>query len=228
MENTQSVQQESSEVKESAPISDNNEPESKVNRVKNVAVYLFVHYPWLFLAGLLLMFLGGGAISIYSLGYVDESIKRKGSETTLQAEVIPPKAPVAENSNQNPIPLWMVAAIAFSCASGCLVILRVLNRPKQKQKVKKQVVNRHEIRLAQRRYQVIEARLPKRKTPARASNGARRTPIMAMPPQKPKPKPVVTVLPPEHNFEPNQKGKDSLADMMDIRKQTPLSSMLRK
>ncbi|MBV6626799.1 MAG: hypothetical protein KI793_28330 [Rivularia sp. (in: Bacteria)] len=227
MENTQSVQQESSEVKESAPISDSNEPESRVNRLKNVAVYLFMHYPWLFLAGLLLMFLGGGAISIYSLGYVDESIRRKGSETTLQAEVIPPKAPVEEKS-QNPIPLWMVAAIALSCASGCLVILRVLNRPKQKPKVKKQVVNRHEIRLAQRRYQAMEARLPKRKTPARTSNGPRRTPIMAMPPQKPKPKPVVTVLPPEHNFEPNQQDKDSLADIMDIRKQTPLSSMLRK
>ncbi|MEO1431385.1 MAG: hypothetical protein AAFS12_19210 [Cyanobacteria bacterium J06632_19] len=227
MENTQSVQQESSEVKESAPISDNNEPESKVNRVRYVAVYLFMHYPWLFLAGLLLMFLGGGAISIYSLGYVDESIKRKDSET-LQAEVIPPKAPVEEKSNQNPIPLWMVAAIALSCASGCLVILKVLNRPKQKQKVKKQVVNRQQIHLAQRRYQAVEARLPKRKAPARASNGARRTPIMAMPPQKPKPKPVVTVLPPDQNFEPNQKGKDSLADIMDIRKQTPLSSMLRK
>ena len=229
MQNTQSVQQESSEVKESVPISDKNEPASKINRFKNVAIYLFMHYPWLFLAGVLLMFLGGGALSIYSLGYVDEIEKRKDSET-LQAEVIPPKAPRHETEeNKNPIPLWMVAAIALSCASGCLVILKVLNRPKQKQKVKRQVVNRNEIRLAQRRFQVMEARLPKRKTPPRPP-GARRTPIMAMPPQKPKPKPVVTVLPPEHNFKPkpNQQNQDSLADVMDIRKQTSLSSMLRK
>jgi hypothetical protein len=227
MQNTQSVQQESSEVKESAPVSDNSEPASKINRFKNVAIYLFMHYPWLFLAGLLLMFLGGGALSIYSLGYVDESIKRKESET-LQTEVIPPQAPRHETEeSKNPIPLWMVAAIALSCASGCLVILRVLNRPKQKQKVKRQVVNRDEIRLAQRRFQVMEARLPKRKTPSRPP-GPRRTPIMAMPPQKSKPKPVVTVLPPEHNFKPNQKNEDSLADIMDIRKQTSLSSMLRK
>ncbi len=226
MENTQSVQQESSEVKESAPNSDINEPESKISRFKNVAIYLFIHYPWLFLAGVLLMFLGGGALSIYSLGYVDEGIKRKESET-LQAEVIPPKPPAQTQESKNPIPLWMVAAIALSCASGCLVILKVLNRPKQKQKVKRQVVNRDEIRLAQRRFQVMEARLPKRKTPPRPP-GARRTPIMAMPPQKPKPKPVVTVLPPEHNFKPNQENQDSLADVMDIRKQTSLSSMLRK
>ncbi|MEM6753989.1 MAG: hypothetical protein AAF630_13555 [Cyanobacteria bacterium P01_C01_bin.38] len=226
MQNTQSVQQESSEVKESSPISDQNEPAKKIYRFKNVAIYLFVHYPWLFLAGVLLMFLGGGALSIYSLGYVDESIKRKESET-LQAEVIPPKAPTETEESKNPIPLWMVAAIALSCASGCLVILKVLNRPKQKQKVKRQVVNRNEIRIAQRRFQVMEARLPKRKTPHRPP-GPRRTPIMAMPPQKPKPKPVVTVLPPEHNFKPNQENQDSLADVMDIRKQTTLSSMLRK
>ena len=106
MQNTQSVQQESSEVKESAPVSDNSEPKSKINRFKNLTIYLFTHYPWLFLAGLLLMFLGGGALSIYSLGYVDESLKRKESET-LQAEVIPPKAPDrTEESNKNPIPLW--------------------------------------------------------------------------------------------------------------------------
>ena len=228
MQNTQSVQQESSEVKESAPVSDNSEPASKINRFRNVAIYLFMHYPWLFLAGVLLMFLGGGALSIYSLGYVDESIKRKDSET-LQAEVIPPKAPAeTEESKKNPIPLWMVAAIALSCASGCLVILKVLNRPKQKQKIKRQVVNRDEIRLAQRRFQAMEARLPKRKAPPRPPGGPRRTPIMAMPPQKPQPKPVVTVLPPEQNFKPNQENQNSLADVMDIRKQTSLSSMLRK
>ncbi len=226
MQNTQSVQQESSEVKESAPVSDNSEPASKINRFRNVAIYLFMHYPWLFLAGVLLMFLGGGALSIYSLGYVDESIKRKDSET-LQAEVIPPQAPAGNEESKNPIPLWMVAAIALSCASGCLVILKVLNRPRKKQKVKRQVVNRDEIRLAQRRFQAMEARLPKRKAPARPP-GPRRTPIMAMPPQKPQPKPVVTVLPPEHNFKPNQQNQDSLADIMDIRKQTSLSSMLRK
>ena len=196
-------------------------------------IYFFMHYPWLFLAGLLLMFLGGGALSIYSLSYVDDEIKRKDLDLP-QPEVVPPNAPVkSAETDQNSIPLWMVAAIALSCASGCLIILKVLNRPKQKQKVRKQVVNRDEIRLAQRRYQAMEARLPKRK-PVRTSQ-SRRTPIMAMPPQKARPKPavtvlppVVTVLPPEHNSKPNQKNKDSLADIMDIRKQTSLSSMLRK
>ncbi|MEL6164747.1 MAG: hypothetical protein AAFY21_07240 [Cyanobacteria bacterium J06641_2] len=226
MENNQSVQQESSEVKESASIADSSEPKSKVNSFKNVLIYLFMHYPWLFLAGLLLMFLGGGALSIYSLSYVDDKIKRKDLDPP-QPEVVPPNVPAESAESNNPIPLWMVATIALSCASGCLIILKVLNRPKQKQKIKRQVVNRDEIRLAQRRYQAMEARLPKRKTPYRAPQ-PRRTPIMAMPPQKAKPKPVVTVLPPENEFKPNQENQDSLADIMDIRKQTSLSSMLRK
>ena len=226
MENNQSVQQESSEVKESAPIADSSEPKSKKYSFKNVVIYLFMHYPWLFLAGLLLMFLGGGALSIYSLSYVDDKIKSKDLDLP-QPEAVP-KAPVeSADAKSNPIPLWMVATIALSCASGCIVILKVLNRPKQKKKVKRQVVNRDEIRIAQRRYQAIEAHLPRRKTPARTPQ-SRRTPIMAMPPQKAKPKPVVTVLPPEQNFKPNQKNQDSLADIMDIRKQTSLSSMLRK
>ncbi|MEO1373432.1 MAG: hypothetical protein AAFW70_03715 [Cyanobacteria bacterium J06635_10] len=226
MENTQTVQQESSKVKESVPISENSESTNRVNSFKNVAIYLFINYPWLFLTGLLLMFLGGGALSIYSLGYVGESIKRKDSET-LQAEVIPPKSPAqTEESNENPIPLWMVAAIALSCASGCLIILRFINRPKLKQKIKKRIVNRNEIRLAQRHHQAMEARLPK-KTPVNVQR-SRKTRIMAVPPQKAKPKPVVTVLPPEQSFKPKQKNQDSLADVLDIRKQTSLSSMLRK
>jgi len=225
MENNQSVQQEPSEVKESAPIADSSEPKSKKYSFKNVVIYLFMHYPWLFLTGLLLMFLGGGALSIYSLSYVDDKMSK---DLDLPQPEAVPKAPVeSAEAKNNPIPLWMVAAIALSCASGCIVILKVLNRPKQKKKVKRQVVNRDEIRLAQRRYQAIEAHLPRRKTPARTPQ-SRRTPIMAMPPQKAKPKPVVTVLPPEQNFKPNQKNQDSLADIMDIRKQTSLSSMLRK
>jgi hypothetical protein len=187
-----------------------------------------VHYPWLFLTGSLLMFLGGGALSIYSLGYVDETIKDKEPET-LEASVVTPLKTSAETleNNENPIPLWMVAAIALSCASGCLVILRFINRPRQKPKVNKRVINRDEIRLAQGRFQAMEARLPKRKTPVYVSH-TRRVPIMAMPPQKPSPKPVVTVLPPEQSFKPNQNNQDSLADIMDIRKQNSLSSVLRK
>lgn len=228
MENTQSVQQEPSKVKESAPTSEDSESKNKINSFKNATIYLFVHYPWLFLAGSLFMFLGGGALSIYSLGYVDESIKRKESEI-LEAEIVPPLKASAQTleNNENPIPLWMVAAIALSCASGCLVILRFINHPRQKPKVNKRVINRDEIRDSQRRFQVMEARLPKRKAPVYVSH-KRRTPIMAMPPQKPKPKPVVTVLPPEQSFKPNQNNQDSLADIMDIRKQNSLSSVLRK
>ena len=51
-----------------------------------------------------------------------------------------------------------------------------------------------------------------------------RTPAVAMPG---KTKPVVTVLPPEQNRLRNQ-GKESLASILDIRKHTPLSSILRK
>ena len=215
MENTQSLQEQRSEPKAPTSVSENCKSQQKDSR--NL-IHVLVHHPWLLVIGLLAIFLGGGVLSLYSLGYVGFVQQAKPEEEVLQAEVVEPTN--TESETTNPISLWMVAAIALSCASGCLIIFRWLNRPAQHQKVRKQI-NRYQERLAKRRPPTAKSLPPKK-------------PQVFLPPQPQKPaltsaetKPVVTVLPPEQSFT-GGKSKESLASMLDIRKQTPLSAILRK
>ncbi|MBR8837237.1 MAG: hypothetical protein DSM106950_25335 [Stigonema ocellatum SAG 48.90 = DSM 106950] len=208
MENGQSVQEQPSQAK--APTSKPENSKSQQTGSSNVLTYLLGHHSWLFLIGLLAVFLGGAALSVYSLGYVGIVEQTKPEEEeALQAEVVPPTNTPSETAN--PIPLWMVGAIALSCASGCLIIFRFLKRPAPPQKVQKQI-NRQS-RLHRRRHQ----KLPSVPPQPQAS-------VIATSVEK---KPVVTVLPPEQSLT-GGKNQENLASMLDIRKQTSLSAILRK
>lgn len=222
MENNQSVQRTESQAK--APTSNDN-TKSKQTDSWSILIHLLLHHPWLFVVGLLGIFIGSSALSVYSLTHVDVGSMDNEEPETLPA-VPPPTNTTAQASN--PIPLWMVAAIALSCASGCLVIFRFLNRPAQYKKVQKRV-NRHQVRLAQRQVETVPTTEP---PPPQNSPvfvpPSQRTYVSAIPPQ---PKPVVTILPPQQRISLDSEkslGQKSLADMMDIRQQTPLSSILRK
>ncbi len=211
MENSQNVQQAPTQAQ--ALTADTVKSKSKSISSLNVLIHLLARYPWLLLVGLLGMFIGSATVAVYSLGYVGR-VEPEEPET-IQAEVAQPINTPPQTSN--PTPLWMVAAIALSCASGCLIIFRLLNRPTQRQKDQKH--NRYQARLGRRRHQKLEPPRPKN------------TPEFVPPPESqpvvPKTIPVVTVLPPEHSL-PFDKSKESLADMLDIRKQNSLSAILRK
>lgn len=214
MENSQSVQQQLSQSK--APIPESGKKVPGRTGSKNPLINLLVHHTWLFPAGLLLIFLGSSAAALYSLGYVGR-VQPEEAEIA-EAEIIKPiKAP---SNPINPTPLWMVAAIALSCGSGTLILFLLLNRPAQRQEARNHI-NRHQKRLAKRRSE-LEPR-PNKSVPAFVPSKPK-TPVVAMPVQT---KPVVTVLPPEQNVSPNQ-GKESLANMLDMRKHTPLSTIIRK
>ncbi len=216
MENSQSVQEPPSQVK--APTSKPENTQSQQTGSRNLLIHLLAHHPWLFVIGLLAVFLGGGVLSLYSLGYVG-FVEQTPPEEALEVEVV--QATNTPSETTNPIPLWMVAAIALSCATGCLIIFRCLKRPAQHQKVQKQR-NRYQTRLTKSRPQTTEL-LPSKKPPV----------LLPQQPQKPvmatsdETKPVVTVLPPEQSVT-GGKSKESLASMLDIRKQTSLSAILRK
>ncbi|MBG1259912.1 hypothetical protein F8S20_12695 [Nostoc sp. BAE] len=163
------------------------------------------------------MFVGGGAFALYSLG-------NAGQVTQEEPEKIPVivEEPInVPDLNSNPTPLWMVAAIVLSCGSGCLLIFRMLNRTKQPQKVQK-LVNRHQARLAQSNSQRLQPRLPK-KQPIFVPQ-QQLMPIMQMPL---KTKQLVTVLPAEHKHHLDTRT-ESLADLMDLRKDSSLSAILRQ
>ncbi|MFN6518977.1 MAG: hypothetical protein RMY29_031415 [Nostoc sp. CreGUA01] len=178
---------------------------------------MVVNHPWLLLTGSLAMFIGGGAFALYSLG-------NPGQVSSEEPEEIPAivEQPIyTPSENTNPTPLWMVAAIALSCGSGCWIIFRMLNRKTQPQKVPKQV-NRHHARMAEARYTRLEPRLPKNQpifVPQRQL-----VPVMHT---APKTKQLVTVLPPEHRHHLDTR-KESLADLMDLRKDSSLSAILRQ
>lgn len=214
MENNQNVQQEPTQAIALTADTVNNKPKSISSL--SVAMHLLARYPWLLLVGLLGMFLGSATLAVYSLGYAGR-VEPQEPEP-IKAEVAEPINTPSQSNNSTP--LWMVAAIALSCASGSYIIFRLLNRPTQRQKDHKRI-NRYEARLAQRQHQKLEPRPPKN------------PPVFVTPPQSipfvpaPTTKPLVTVLPPEHIL-PLDKSKESLADMMDIRKQSSLSAILRK
>lgn len=214
MENSQSVQHESIKVK--GPTLELTNGKSGLIGSSNIFIYLLTQHPLLLLTGLLTMLLGSSALALYSLGYA-------GNAEQIEPEEIPA---VVENPIQtpsetsNPTPLWMVIAIALSCGSGCLVILRLLNRPTQRQKLRKHL-NRNPRPVASNRHQRLE--------PQTLKNPPVFVPLQPLKPFVPmqaKTKPLVTVLPPEHKH-PLDKRKESLADLMDIRKQNSLSSILR-
>jgi hypothetical protein len=216
MEEKQIAQQESPEI--SAP--DMATTETKPNATLDFLQRLVIYCPWLLVILLLGLFIGGGVMSLYSLGHVEKLEQKQISETPETVEVVAPITSTPEESQ--PLPLWMVGAIALSCASGCVVILRILNRPVNVQTTH-QHVNRYQARLAQRRQQDIETNLSKNTlviTP----------PSESKPPTSPKlikkTKKMVTIIPSTPNEVLGR--KESLADSMDIRKENSLSSMLHK
>ncbi|MBW4633074.1 MAG: hypothetical protein KME30_14605 [Iphinoe sp. HA4291-MV1] len=214
MENSQSVQQQSSQSE--APILESEKKISGRTGSNNSLIHLLVHHPWLLPTGLLLIFLGTSALALYSLGYVGRMEQEEPE--VAEAEIV--KLIKAPSKTTNPTPLWMVAAIALSCASGSLILFLLLNRPAQRQKVKNHI-NRYQKRLAQR-HPGLEPRA-KKNLPVFVPSQAR-TPVVVMPSQI---EPVITVLPPEQSVSQSQ-GKESLANLLDIRKHTPLSTILRK
>ena len=215
MEKSQSVQREPTRFRRATPELTNRK--SRLKRSSNVLIYLVAHHPWLLLTGCLAMFIGGGAFALYSLG-------NAGQVTQEEPEKIPVivEEPInAPSENSNPTPLWMVAAIVLSCGSGCLLIFRMLNRTKQPQKAQK-LVNRHQARLAQNHSQRLEPRLPKNQPIFLPQSQL--MPVMQV---RPKAKHLVTVLPAEHKHHLDTRT-ESLADLMDLRKDSSLSAILRQ
>jgi hypothetical protein len=215
METSQNVQYEPDQVRTLAP--EKIKGQLSLTPGSNALVYLLTHYPWLLLTGLLAFFLGSATFAVFSLGNVGRVEQKELEKIPTVAEE--PIKPPSEHTS--PTPLWLVVAIALCCASGCFVILRLVNRPEEQQKVKKRI-NRYQARATQHRYQRPEPRAPKN-----PPMFVPQQPLTSLAPILPKPKRMVTVLPPEQSIYLD-KHKESLADMLDIRKQSSLSSILRK
>lgn len=89
---------------------------------------LLVKYPWLWFVGLFVIPLGVGIFGYYQLIYVGYVPK---IEPKKPIEVVSEKENTTSSNISNPTPLWLMLAIALSCASGCWVIYRILKLPQR-------------------------------------------------------------------------------------------------
>ncbi|MBD2119668.1 hypothetical protein H6F68_01905 [Trichocoleus sp. FACHB-262] len=157
----------------------------------------------------------------------------------------PAKVPSPELQEQN-LNLWLFSAVALGCAAGSIFISRRIERmepkPQQAQPKSKQRAMPFQMKAAQKRQPATATRRPsspmRRKKAAAVSakraNASAATVLHAEPVRmsqrgySPSPviiEPVVTVVP-ENESHPLDWGEASLAEMMDLRKQKPLSSLL--
>jgi hypothetical protein len=163
------------------------------------------------------------------------------TETELAATPTQPKTPEVSEKDLN---LWLFSAVALGCAAGSVLIARHIEQlgsqtdPAQP----KQQTGRSQAETAQKRQPAKATR--------RSSNPMRRKKVAVVPVQRSQAaavtvfpnqtrtrsqatplspstviEPVVTVVP-ENESHPLDWGEANLADMMDIRKQKPLSSLL--
>jgi|UPI00036B2F3B hypothetical protein len=193
-------------------------PEAKVPTAKaseNFFIQLLERYPWLLLVGVSVFFISSAAVALYSLAHVG-GVEPQEPKDTVSVEnwqvESPPATPylqTSEPSSHHLIPFWMLGAIAASCASGCFLIFRFLNSTTAKQTQK-----------TKRLPSYYPQRPESKNLPAPAARSLRRTSPTANPQT-----PTIAVLPPQEN---SSSSPQSLATMLDIRKQTSLSTLLRK
>ncbi len=213
MENSQSVQYQPK--LEKAP-TETPDTEDK----GNVFIQLLTNYPWLFVGGLLGIFLTSAGAALYSLCHVAPAKDEKPQIAPV--EVI--QSPANTNDTSNPMPLWMIAVIAMGCASGCIIILRLLNHPTPKQKNHRHT-KRYQAGAVQNQKPKSELQLRK-KTQVFVPSPQKNIPLAPISPKLLK-KPMMAILPPEQIRALN-KNPGTLAEMMDIRPSHPLPSILRK
>ncbi|MBE9198804.1 MULTISPECIES: hypothetical protein [unclassified Nodularia (in: cyanobacteria)] len=186
----------------------------------NIFLYVLTRHPGLLFAGLFTMLLGTAALALYSLGYA-------GSADNVELEEIPAVVaqPITTTSEKsNPTPLWLVLAIALSCASGCFIVFRLVNGPHQGQQVRKLI----KVRTSRPRPLTPDYR--PRSEPTTLKSPPVFVPVLPRKPMMPrrgKSQSLVTILPSQHRH-PLDKRKETLAEFMDIRKQNSLSTILQK
>jgi hypothetical protein len=98
------------------------EVSKNTSRFKN----LLVKYPWLLFVGLFALSLAVGSFGYYELCHIGDVPKQEPEKPSKVVSAEPVKTP-ADTSDATPS--WLIIAIAFSCAAGCLVIFRLFKLP---------------------------------------------------------------------------------------------------
>lgn len=204
--NNQSTQQQSSELSYSKVAGSSRRPAQLHGW--NFLLELLKHRPWLLWSGVWAFLLAITAIAGFSLLHTSYGKQEEPQPTPVQNPT--------ETSSQmgSPMPLWLLGAVAFTCGGGFLVISKRLKRSWQPSKLRKRVKHSFTRVITPRQQERLPVATPPQPQP----------PVVPVPAET---EPVVTVLPPEES-NPLDSDSESLADMMDIRKQRSLSSIWRE
>ncbi len=217
MEHTHSLQDEPN------PVRRQTKSQSGLIGSSKIFIYLLIRHPGLLLTGLLTMLIGTAALALYSLGYAGNA---DHVEIVEEIPAVVAKPIVTSSEHSNPTPLWLIAAIALSCASGCFMIVRLVNGPNKSPQVRKPIKRDGSSR-ASRPLKPSHSPEWEPKTVKNAPVFVPLRPLKPMLPMRTKSQSQVTVVPSEHRH-PLDKSKETLADLMDIRKQASLSTILQK
>lgn len=120
--------------------------EGKEQKYLKSLKYVFIKYPWLWLLVLFILPLGVGLTAYNILTYSGNSLPEK----TLETVDFPIKTTTSidtgknskRNSNSQELPLWLILAIAFCCASGSAVVFIILHSSQPMRKTSKPVRKR--------------------------------------------------------------------------------------
>lgn len=213
MEDHQSTQQQPSELKQSKLARTNRR--SKLPS-SNLLVALLKRYPWLLWSGMWVLLLSAAAfissIAIFSLMHTGRVAHQELPQPTVATE-----NPAKASQTTSTMFLWVLGAVALTCSAAGYLASQRLNSSSSSAKPD-QPVKRSAARIPTRRQR-------RRRSRHELLPSATPEPKPITPPAPAEIEPVVTVLPPEESH-PLDTGEESLVEMMDIRKQRSLSSIL--
>ena len=167
-----------------------------------ILIYGLMGHPGLLFTGLLAILIGIASLAWYTL--VNVGSKEQVERPEILAVVAKPMT--RSSQKNNPTPLWIVGAIALSCASGCLIILRL--------------VNGEVLTVYKPTYKPITS-------PTREVRNLNSSPMVVVPlaPAPQESDSLETVLPSE-DMQPLDKRQKILAQLMDIRQKNSWSAIL--
>ena len=223
MENQQSLQHLSSQSSNSKPASSRRHVQAQVQAQatgSNVLLRLIGQQPWLVWSGVAVFLLATVATAITSLIHAEGGEYEELEPTSVATEIAE-----APSHPSHLMTLWLLGAVALSCGAGSLLILKWLNRPASPPQLRD--LNRHSsAQITSKQTMSTSTRRQRRRRARRGQSASAPAQSLAQVATIPVPmEPVVTVLPPEESR--LDRSEADLAEMMDLRKQQPLSAILR-
>lgn len=211
-------------------------PQRIQQQLLDTATQLLQKRPFILWGASLVLVLLLGGIALKGLIYPGPLEPTEPELATVPAKPQPPQLPEVDSN------LWLFGAVALGCAVGSVLISRQIERlgsQSSQTKLKQRVVASRSNPIAQRQPATATRRSSPPMRRKKAAVAARRGSAPAATVWQTEPirmrqaayptsvviEPVVTVVP-EDESHPLDWGEASLAEMMDIRKQKPLSSLL--